>query len=264
VTRTLSALPTLLRVGLASALAYRAELVVWLLTTTMPLVSLALWSAVGAEHPREGLGEQELVSYFLTTFAVRQLSGCWIVWELSYSVRQGTLSGRLLRPVHPLVGFAAESLAPLPLRLLFCAPLALAFQRGDLARLAAHPTQLALFAVSIGLAWLLNFAINVILGSLAFWLESSAAFYQAYLALFMVFSGYLVPLGLLPSWARALAEWLPVRHTLAVPVELGTLSCTGAEALSAVTAQASWALALLGLGALAWRTGTARFSAVGG
>ena len=41
--RTLKALPTLLRVGLAAAVAYRAELFVWLLSTNMPLVMLALW-----------------------------------------------------------------------------------------------------------------------------------------------------------------------------------------------------------------------------
>ena len=43
--------PTLLRVGLAAAVAYRAEFLVWMLSTTMPLVMLALWSAVAREAP---------------------------------------------------------------------------------------------------------------------------------------------------------------------------------------------------------------------
>ena len=40
--------PTLLRVGFAEAVAYRAEILVWMLTTTMPLIRLALWTAVAA------------------------------------------------------------------------------------------------------------------------------------------------------------------------------------------------------------------------
>jgi hypothetical protein len=42
--RTLRALPTLLKVGFAEAVAYRAEFVVWLLSTNMTLVMLALWT----------------------------------------------------------------------------------------------------------------------------------------------------------------------------------------------------------------------------
>lgn len=47
----LRAMPTMLRVGLAETIAYRAEMVVWILTTTMPLVMLALWSSVADEAP---------------------------------------------------------------------------------------------------------------------------------------------------------------------------------------------------------------------
>ena len=39
--RTLHALPTLLRVGVAETVAYRAEFLVWVLTTTQPLRSAA-------------------------------------------------------------------------------------------------------------------------------------------------------------------------------------------------------------------------------
>ena len=44
--RMLRAYPTLLRVGLAEAIAYRAEFLVWMLATTMPLVMLAIMSAM--------------------------------------------------------------------------------------------------------------------------------------------------------------------------------------------------------------------------
>src|SRR5213079_1094660 len=45
----LRAFPTLFRVGLAEMIAYRAEFVIWILTTNMPLVMMALWTAVASE-----------------------------------------------------------------------------------------------------------------------------------------------------------------------------------------------------------------------
>ena len=38
----------------------------------------------------------------------------------------------------------------------------------------------------------------------------------------MILSGYLIPLELLPSWTRAIADALPFRYTLAFPVEIGS------------------------------------------
>src|SRR5262245_10480017 len=47
--RALLAYPTLLKVGFADAIAYRVEFLIWILTTNMPLVMLALWGAVARE-----------------------------------------------------------------------------------------------------------------------------------------------------------------------------------------------------------------------
>ena len=44
--RGFRAVPALMRIGFAEAVAYRAEFVIWMLSTTLPLVNLALWSAV--------------------------------------------------------------------------------------------------------------------------------------------------------------------------------------------------------------------------
>ena len=40
------AFPTLLRIGFAEAVAYRAELVIWVLTATAPLISMFIWDRV--------------------------------------------------------------------------------------------------------------------------------------------------------------------------------------------------------------------------
>ena len=64
--RTLRASPTLLRVGFSEAVAYRAEFLVWLLSTNMPLVMLALWSAVARDGPVGRFRQADFAAYYLS------------------------------------------------------------------------------------------------------------------------------------------------------------------------------------------------------
>ena len=67
----------------------------------MPLIMLALWSTVARDAPVGRFDQADFVAYFLATFVVRQLTGAWVAWQLSFEVRTGTLAMRLLRPLHP-------------------------------------------------------------------------------------------------------------------------------------------------------------------
>ena len=64
---TVRALPTLFRVGFAEVVAYRAEMLVWVLATTMPLIMLALWSAVSHDAPVGRFDQEDFVAYFLAS-----------------------------------------------------------------------------------------------------------------------------------------------------------------------------------------------------
>ena len=264
-TRTLRALPTLLRTGFAAAVAYRAEFVVWLLSTTMPLVMLALWSAVAEEAPVGRFGQAEFVAYFLVALVVRLLTGAWVIWELNMEIRQGTLAFRLLRPIHPLVAYAAENVAAMPLRILLALPIALVLLwavGGD--RITHDPVLLAIFPVSVVGAWLITFLAMCIVGSLAFHIDSAGAVFEVWLGLFGIFSGYLVPLELYPRWVYEISYLLPFRYMLAFPVELVTGGLTRAQALAQLSAQAAFVAVLLLVAVGMWRLGTRRFAAFGG
>src|SRR5207302_5144810 len=101
VSRTLRALPTLLRVGVAETVAYRAEFLVWILTMTMPLVMLGLWRSVAAEAPFAHYQSRDFVAYYLANLIVRNLTSSWAAWQMSEEIRMGTMAMRVLRPIHP-------------------------------------------------------------------------------------------------------------------------------------------------------------------
>jgi len=264
---TARALPALLRIGFAEAVAYRAELLVWVLATTMPLIMLVLWTAVARDAPIGRYGEGQFVAYFLTTFIVRQLTGSWAAWEMNMDVRQGTLAMRLLRPVHPLVTYTVENVAALPMRVVVSVPvavIALFTLSGD--EVTRDPLLWALAALALFGGWLVTVLVNLVIGCLAFYLESSAKVMDVYLAAFFVASGYVVPIEIFPPAVRRVADLLPFRYQIGLPVELVTAAYDGRRAVAWEMVGRQWIfVALFGaLTALAWRRGVRRFAAYGG
>jgi len=263
--RTLRAIPTLLRVGLAEAVSYRTELLVWLLATNMPLVMLALWTAVAREAPVGRFGQKDFVAYYLAALVVRLMSGAWVVWELTFEIRQGTLAYRLLRPIHPLVAYAMENVAAMPLRLAVSLPVALlALWFTSAERLTHDPLLLVLFPFTVLGGWLITFLAMAIVGTLAFRADSATSLFEIWMGLYGLLSGYLIPLELFPPWVIAVARVLPFRSMLGFPVEMVTGLLTRQQALVELAIQWGWIAGLFVGVRFAWRAGLRHFAAFGG
>ena len=265
-TATLRALPTLLRVGFAEMVAYRAEMLVWMLTMTMPLVSLALWSSIAAEAPVGRFTSETFASYFLATLVVRQITTSWVVWTMNMEIRDGTLARRLLKPLHPMVAYAAENVGAMPLRALMCLPLvgvAVVFARGG-AHLPSSPLVWAAWVLSLVGAWAIGFCMMTLIGALAFVIESSTSVFDVWQLTFAFLSGYLLPLELFPSGVRAVTDVLPFRYMVAFPVETLLGMIGPSEVFRQLAIQWAFVVASCGLAVWAWRAGLRRFGAFGG
>ncbi|MBN1206524.1 MAG: ABC-2 family transporter protein [Myxococcaceae bacterium] len=259
------AFPTLVRIGFSEALAYRAELLIWVLSTTMPFIMMALWTAVARDAPVGRYGQEGFVGYFLATFVVRQLTGAWAAWQINFEVRQGTLAMRLLRPISPIWSYAAENLGAVPMRFLVGVPVAI------ISVLVVGPDAVPrqwwgwpLLALALLGGWLITFLANVAIGTMALYMESSQKLMDVWLVLFFVFSGYMYPVELLPPVMRSLVDWLPFRYQIGLGAEVMTNAHSLPTALKLLAGQWLW---VLGMGALAvglWRRGLRRFAAYGG
>lgn len=259
------AFPTLLRVGFTEALAYRAELLVWVLSTTMPFIMMALWTAVARDQPVGPYNKEGFVGYFLATFVVRQLTGAWASWQINYEIRQGTLAMRLLRPISPLWSYAAENLGAVPMRVMVAVPVA------TLSVLVVGPQAVPqqwwgwpLLMVAMLGGWLITFLANVCIGTMAFFIESSRHVMSVWLVLFFVLSGYMYPVEVLPPWLGRLVDWLPFRYQIGLPVEVMTSRHELPAALALIGRQWLWVVLLGALSVTMWRRGLRRFSAFGG
>jgi ABC-2 type transport system permease protein len=255
----------LLRVGATESIAYRTEVVVWLLSTTMPLVMIAFYTAVVRDGAVGRYGEGEIVAYFLAAFVVRSLTGSFISRQMNLEVRDGTLASRLLRPVHPLLAYTAESVGALPVRIAVAVPIALGMliflRRGAL---AADPVVWLAFFVSLVGAWLLSLLVSFAVGALSFFLDWSDKVMDAWLAGLFVFSGYTIPVDLFPERLRPIVEWLPFRYQIGLPTELLVGAHDRAAALSLVGRQWLFVLGAALVVRFLWRRGVGRFAAFGG
>ena len=170
---TLRALPTLMRVGFAEAVAYRAEMLVWVLSTTMPLDHAGAVDGGGARTRRwAASARRSFTAYFLATFIVRAAHRSWAAWQINFEVRAGHAGAcgccgpispaRRLRGGEPGGAAACASWSPLPV--------AVDRRCSSAGRepLPQRPGGLgSLLLVALLGGWLITFLANVAIGTLA-------------------------------------------------------------------------------------------------
>jgi ABC-2 type transport system permease protein len=260
----IKAYPQMLKTGFASAVAYRAEFLIWMFSTNMPLVMLAIWAAAARSGPVAGYSQRGFAAYYLCALLVRLMTGAWVVWELTMEIRGGTFALRLLRPMNPLVQFSAENLAAIPMRGVVAFPviaILLWVARGELSH---DPVLWLLLCPALLGAWLIYFLVQAIIGTLALRFESASSLFEAWLGFSNILSGYLVPLDLFPRAVRNLSLALPFRFQLSYPVELMLGRWTRGEALELLAAQWAYVALLFLATRFAWRSGLRHYAAYGG
>lgn len=261
--RTIRSFPTILRIGVSEAIAYRADFFLWMLTMTMPLVSIALWTAVAEEGAIGGYTANRFTNYFLIVLVIRQVTGSWVNWSMGMEIRSGTLSMRLLRPIHPLVLYAGEGLAGVPLRFFFSLPVAIValFFIEDTS--SNYAISVPILLLSLVGAWLITFATAICVGTLTFWMESQSGPFLLWQGVFAVLSGYLFPVSLLPGWAQSLSLWFPFYYSLGFPVEISLGQLEPSLQLTRLAIQWGFGLVLTGAAIGMFRMGVKRFEAFG-
>jgi ABC-2 type transport system permease protein len=260
----------LFKVEWAVLLAYRGESVIYMIGAfVQPLVGLAVWLSVsgGGSRMMNGYGAREYVLYFLGVLLVDRLTSTWDVWDVDASIRDGTMSAKLLRPFHPIHASLAQNLV---YKLFFAALLVPAWVALALAFPPLRPPvglgSYTLFVVSLLLSSAIRFAIGYEFGMLAFWTNRATGLYALYEGVHLFLAGRLAPLSMFPEWVERCALWLPFYNTVGFPVELLTGALNGRPELivRGLALQTGWLVVFVLLFRFMWRRGLKRYGAVGG
>ncbi|MCS6774337.1 MAG: ABC-2 family transporter protein [Thermoflexales bacterium] len=262
--RWIRAYLALARAGWASVLEYRAQIVIWMSTSLLMMIMLAVWLGISRAGPVSGFSSSDFVAYFIVGWVVRNLTAVWVSWELEYAVRSGQLSPALLRPIHPVHKEIAWHWVEKGFRMAIVLPiatLALALTPGI--SLALDLLSVVAFVVSVFLAWLIRFMIDYLIGILSFWSSQSTALSTGMEGIQLVLTGTIAPLALFPQAVQDVLRWTPFPYLLNFPVEIvmGRLSTEGIA--SGLAAQLGWSALGIVAAWVVWRTGIRRYAAFG-
>ena len=246
---------------------YRANMIMYLLYWLVsPVVYLAVWTAVANDQASVGgLTANDFVTYYLTLLLVDTLTSDITIHLHAYRIQDGTLSGELLRPVHPILtnilvnnlAFKALTFAVLvPIWLVLCLLFA-----PDFGGVTALNLLLAVPAVALGFA--LSFLLGATITCIAFWTTRVYSLNEFYYALIVLFSGQFVPLELMPGPIQQVAQYLPFQLMKYGPVQLILGRLTPEQIGRNFLLGLIWLAVALALFTWVWRNGSRRFSAVG-
>ena len=105
---TLSRIKTFLSVYYAYMLEYRAELLLWVLANSLPIIMMGVWTQA-SQTGQFDFGPLDFARYFISVFIVRQFTIVWVIWDFEREVVEGRLSPRLLQPIDPCLLYTSPS-----------------------------------------------------------------------------------------------------------------------------------------------------------
>ena len=263
--RWLKTYPTLLKAYWARSIEYRGQLIIWILSSVLPLIMLVVWLNVSAQQGGSvgGYDAVGFISYYLMVTLIRRITGVWIIWDMDHDIRNGELSPQLLKPINPMHHHFTQSLASKPLQVLLVTPPIVVASLLFGARYDLSLFSLALTLAACAGAFVIEFLVQALIGTLAFWITQSVAVAEAWFWVRAFFSGWIVPLAIFPAAIVGPLTYLPFRYTLSFPIEiiLGRLPLD--QIVLGFGVELSWIAILLIAFQLMWRRGLRSSSAVG-
>ena len=257
---------TSMRTEIQSQFQYRAATYMYLLgMVAEPVIYLVVWSTIADQSGGAvgGLTAGQFAAYYIVWTLVRTMNIVFTPYGWEWRIREGELSGQLLRPIHPIhydiAGFAGGKLPWLVYYLPIAVVLTLIFNP----TFDVRPAEVVVFAVAIWGAYLIRTFNQSALGLITFWTTRVGALFSLYIVLELLLSGRLVPLTLMPEWAQVLAWLLPFRWTFYFPIEALVGDLSNAELLAGLGMQVFWIVVGIGIFSLVWRYAIRRYTAVG-
>ena len=246
---------------------YRANLIMYLLYWLVsPIIYLAVWTSIANSKGNvNGLTANDFVTYYLTLLIVDQVTSDIVIHTFAYKIQDGTLSGELVRPIHPMLTNAlVNNIAFKMLTILGFVPIwtiLFFLYRPDYSSVTWAGILSAIPAMILG--FFVGFLLSAAVTILAFWTTRVYSIHEFYYALKLLFSGLFVPLTLMPNIVQEIARYLPFQLQIYFPIQLILGKLSPAQITQGYVVGVIWlTVAVVSFNVL-WRNGVKRYSAVG-
>jgi ABC-2 type transport system permease protein len=257
---------TVSRTAVQEQFQYRAANYMYMIGMVVePVIYLVVWSVVAEASGGEvgGYSSGGFAAYFIVWMLVRNMNIVFTPYGWEFRIREGQLSGMLLRPMHPLHYDLAYFAGWKVIAVLLWVPIALVLSLLFRPELSVNVAQAATFLVAIWGAYVIRTLLLFVLGMVTLWTTRVAALFELYFTAELLLSGRLVPMDLMPDWVLRWVDLLPFRSTFGFPIEALVSDLSGAELVRGLVAQLVWIVIGWALAMAVWRRAIRRYAAVG-
>jgi ABC-2 type transport system permease protein len=230
-----------------------------------PVIYLVVWSVVAEASGGEvgGYSAGGFAAYYIVWMLVRNMNIVFTPYGWEFRIREGQLSGMIVRPIHPLHYDLAYFAGWKVIAVLLWIPIAIVLSLLFRPELSVNAAQVATFLVAIWGAYVIRTLLLFLLGLVTLWTTRVAALFELYFTAELLLSGRLVPLDLLPDGVLRWVDLLPFRSTFGFPIEALVADLSGPQLVRGLLAQAFWIAVGWVLAVLVWRRAVRRYTAVG-
>lgn len=257
--------------GWQDSLVYRFNSLIWILYSLLPsltlmLVWLAAYGSRGGGSRFGGFDLSSMMTYYLFVTALSVAITPNPEWDIAQTIRDGKLTQFLLRPIGYFgYRFAWESSYQVVKTAMMLPALALLWWnfRGYISVAPlGFGRGLALFTSCL-FAYVILSQLKFMLGLTAFWFQEPGGLIEIWNLLSGLFSGRLLPLALLPVWARGVGDVLPFSVLYAFPMDILLGRIENGAIWWGLLRQLLWIGVLSGGVRLMWARGLRQYESVG-
>ncbi|MDQ3086171.1 MAG: ABC-2 family transporter protein, partial [Actinomycetota bacterium] len=175
---------TTIRTAIQQQFQYRAATYMYLVgMVAEPVIYLVVWSTIADQSGGTvgGLTAGEFAAYYIVWTLVRTMNIVFTPYGWEERIREGELSGQLLRPLHPIhydLAWFAGGKVPW---VLFYLPIAVVLTLVFNPTFDVRPLEIAVFAVAVWGAYLIRTFYQSALGLVTFWTTRVGALFQLYI-----------------------------------------------------------------------------------
>ena len=246
---------------------YRANLLMYLLYWLVsPIIYLAVWTSIAnAKGDVNGFTANDFITYYMTLLIVDQVTSNIVIHTFGYKIQDGSLSGELIRPIHPMLtnalvnnvafkGLTIMGLTPIWIILFF-------LFKPDFSHVTLTDVLVAIPVMILG--FFVSFLLSASITALAFWTTRVYSIHEFYYALILLFSGQFVPLTLMPKLVQDIAQYLPFQLFIYFPIQVILGKLSSAQIMQGYVTAGVWLVLAFAFFNWVWRNGVKRYSAVG-
>ncbi len=231
------------------------------------LVLILLWSSIYANSATavKGFTLNEMITYVLIGNLCSVAVRTFLTATVATDIREGRLSMFLVKPISYLKYVFINELGRsfLSTVISITTQIIVIMFFLDKIYFNTDPAYIALILLMIFLAFIIEFQLSFLIGTIAFWTDEVNGLQLTIERVKRFFSGGYFPLSLLPASVVSIAVLLPFGYSFFYPASLYLKKLDLKQGVKGILVQIAWILILSVVIRIVWKLGLKRYEAVG-